>query len=183
MRYVVVALGVVVLVGALAGVKGAQIASLMAVGKQYEKSGPPPESVSTAVAQEQSWEGTLGAVGSIAAVKGVSVSNEVPGIVTRIHFESGAVVRQGDVLVELDTSVERAQLASLALDGVGRGSMRRATALVESRAIAEPTRRRAVGARRATADAKAIEAQIARKIVRAPFPGGSASARSTSVST
>src|SRR5947209_4089234 len=65
-------------------------------------------------------------VGTVAAVRGVAVSNESPGVVTAIHFESGQVVRAGQVLVELDTSVERAQLASaearkdLAQLGAGR---------------------------------------------------------------
>src|SRR5262245_35192520 len=112
MRYVVVIVGILVLIGALVGVKGAQIASLMAVGKEFQKSGPPPEAVSTALAKEESWEGALSAVGSIAPVKGVAVSNEAAGTVSRIHFESGAVVPAGKVLVELDASVERAQLAS-----------------------------------------------------------------------
>jgi len=173
MRYVAVILGVLVLVGALAGVKGAQIASLMAVGKQYEKAGPPPESVSTAVAQEQSWEGTLSAVGSIAAVKGVSVSNESSGTVSRIAFESGSEVRQGDVLVELETSVERAQLASArARRALAEVSLQRATALFESRSIAQADLDNAESALDSTtADEKAIEAQIGRKVVRAPFAG------------
>jgi len=173
MRSVAVVLGVVVLVGALAGVKGAQIASLMAIGKQYQKSGPPPEAVSTAVAQEQSWEGTLSAVGSIVAVKGVSVSNEASGTVSRILFESGALVRQGDELVELESNVERAQLASArARRALAEVSLRRARALVDSNAIAQSDLDNAQSAfDSATADANAIEAQIGRKVVRAPFRG------------
>jgi membrane fusion protein, multidrug efflux system len=173
MRIVVAILGLLLLVGALAGVKGAQIASLMAFGKQYEKSGPPPESVSTAVAREQSWEGTLSAVGSIAAVKGVSVSNEASGTVSRIAFESGSVVHQGDVLVELETSVERAQLASArARRALADVSLRRAIALFESNSIARADLDNAQSALdSATADANAVEAQIGRKVVRAPFTG------------
>src|SRR5689334_20737424 len=82
------------------------------MGKQMEKSGPPPESVGSSITQTEVWEGTLSAVGSIASVKGVALSNDAAGVVKRISFESGSVVKQGQVLVELDSSVERAQLGS-----------------------------------------------------------------------
>src|SRR5689334_12741144 len=112
MRYAV-AIGVLVLVVVgLVAVKGSQIGSLIKMGKEMEKAGPPPETVATAPTKEDTWESTLHAVGTIAAVKGVSLSNDAPGVVSAIRFDSGAVVKQGDVLVELDSSVERAQLAS-----------------------------------------------------------------------
>ena len=82
----------VAVVVVLAGIKGAQIGSLIAFGKKAQAAGPPPEAVGVARAEEQAWEGTLSAVGSVAAAKGVSVSNEGPGTVTRILFESGALV-------------------------------------------------------------------------------------------
>ncbi len=57
---------------------------------------PPPETVTTAVAQTQTWEALLTAVGSLAAVQGVTVAAEVPGKVVRIAFEPGAKVKAGD---------------------------------------------------------------------------------------
>ncbi|MGH7270973.1 MAG: biotin/lipoyl-binding protein, partial [Polyangiaceae bacterium] len=112
MRYIATFLGLFALIAALVGVKYSQISSLIHMGKAMQKAGPPPEAVSTAIAQTQDWEGTLSAVGSVAAARGVVVSNDAPGIVARIFFESGATVKEGQILVELDTSVERAQLAS-----------------------------------------------------------------------
>ena len=104
--------GLLALVGTLGFIKFSQISSLMAMGKAYEKSGPPPESVGSGMSKKQTWQGQLTAVGTIAPVKGVALSNDAPGVVSKISFESGALVKQGQVLVELDTSVERAQLAS-----------------------------------------------------------------------
>jgi membrane fusion protein (multidrug efflux system) len=112
-RYVAVAAGVLALVGVLGGIKAAQIGKLIGMGKAFQAAGPPPESVSTRMAGEQTWEATLSTVASLVSAKGVSVSADAAGIVTKIHFESGATVRLGQVLVELDTSVERAQLASI----------------------------------------------------------------------
>jgi len=173
MRLVLVIVAILALVAALAGIKGAQIATLVHAGKQFEKAGPPPEAVSTAVAREEAWEGTLSAVGSIAAVKGVAVSNEAPGMVSAIRFESGEHVREGAVLVELDARVERAQLASaVARRSLAQVTLARARALLASNSIARAevdTAQTSLDS--ADADARAIEAQIAHKIVRAPFTG------------
>src|SRR5690242_1172823 len=114
MRYLI-SIGVLIaLIGGLVGIKYAQISTMARAKAEGQKSGPPPEVVGTTVATEDNWERTLSAVGTVAAVRGVTISNESPGVVTAIHFESGNLVRAGQLLVELDTSVERAQLASAA---------------------------------------------------------------------
>ena len=101
---------VLVVVGALAGVKTLQIRKLIEDGKAYVQ---PPESVSSAVVHEEKWPTTLTAIGSVTAVQGVTVNPELPGIVSEIAFSSGAVVAKGDLLVRLDTSLEEAQLRAL----------------------------------------------------------------------
>ena len=83
---------VLVVFGALAGVKTLQIKKLMDSGKTYVQA---PESVSSAVVHEEKWQVTLTAIGSVTAVQGVTVTPELPGIVSEITFESGAVVSQG----------------------------------------------------------------------------------------
>jgi membrane fusion protein (multidrug efflux system) len=173
MRYVLAIVGILVVIGALAAVKGAQIGMLIGFGKQMEKDGPPPESVATGLSKREAWEGTLSAVGSVASTKGVTLANDAPGVVARIHFDSGATVKQGQVLVELDTSVERAQLASaVARKNLATTTHARTRALVEKGAISaaqgdadESSLRSAAG------DVEAIQAQIAKKTVRAPFAG------------
>jgi membrane fusion protein, multidrug efflux system len=173
MRYVVAGLAILLLVGGLAAVKFSQISSLMAMGKKFEKMGPPPESVATAVAEEQTWGGTISAVGTIASVKGVAISNEVPGLVSGIHFESGAQVRQGQVLVELDSKAERAQLASIeARKELATTNVGRTRALVADNAIAKSQLDTDESQlKMSSADLDALRAQIARKTVRAPFTG------------
>jgi membrane fusion protein (multidrug efflux system) len=173
MRYLIPLVVLIAIVAGLGGVKFKQISTLLHAGETMQKMGPPPESVATAVATEDSWEGTLSAVGTVAAVRGVAVSNESPGVVTAIKFESGQTVRAGQVLVELDTSVERAQLASAEarkqLADVGAG---RSRALVE-REAASKAQLDADEAqlKTSTADSAALKAQIDRKTVRAPFAG------------
>ena len=91
-----------------------------------------PEVVGVRPAEAQRWESTLSAVASVVSAKGVALSNDAPGVVSRLHFESGALVKQGQVLVELDTKVERAQLASLrARRDLAQTSLQRSTALAK----------------------------------------------------
>jgi membrane fusion protein (multidrug efflux system) len=172
-RYLLPILALLLLVGGLVYVKYSQIAMLMNMGKEMQKAGPPPEVVSTAPSQQQQWEGTLTAVGSIAAAKGVVVANDAPGIVSRILFDSGATVHEGQVLVELDTAVERAQLASsVARQDLASINAQRSRALVKSAAIAQSQADTDESAlKTSTTDSNALQAQINRKIVKAPFTG------------
>jgi membrane fusion protein (multidrug efflux system) len=173
MRYVIVILGLVVVIGGLVAIKGSQIGMLMGMGEAMKKAGPPPEVVSTTLAQRQTWEETLSSVGSVVSAKGVAVANDAPGLVSRLHFESGDTVKKGEILVELDTSVERAQLASLrARRDLAQISTNRSKALVTSGAVAQSQ----VDVdesqfKSLNADVAALSAQIERKVVRAPFSG------------
>jgi membrane fusion protein (multidrug efflux system) len=161
------------LIAVLVAINFTQISSLMNMGKEMAKAGPPPETVGTATAQTQAWEATLSAVGSITAAKGVVVSNDAPGVVSHIDFESGAVVRQGQTLVDLDTSVERAQLASSrAKMDLATLTVKRSRALVKSNTISQSQADNDESLlKTTTTDANALSAQIDRKIVRAPFSG------------
>ncbi|ACB74218.1 efflux RND transporter periplasmic adaptor subunit [Opitutus terrae] len=73
----------------------------------------PPVTVSATEAKRETWPNTVSAVGALASFRGINVKAELEGVVRRIAFESGSAVAAGDLLVELDTSVESAQLAGL----------------------------------------------------------------------
>jgi membrane fusion protein (multidrug efflux system) len=171
---IVVAVGIVlVVVGLLAGTKFAQISSLMRFGKATQAAGPPPQAVGTAVAKGAEWESLLESVGSVEAGRGVTISNEVPGVVRAIRFESGAKVRPGQVLVELDASVERAQLSSLRARRDLAVSSATRTRLLEAGGASTKAQLDADEAQLKTvsADAQALAAQIEKKTIRAPFGG------------
>jgi membrane fusion protein (multidrug efflux system) len=134
---------------------------------------PPPEAVTTIVAAQESWPTTLAAIGTLAAVQGVTVSADLPGTVERIAFESGESVRRGDVLVQLDTRQERAQLAAVEaqreLAGLNFDRMR---GLLDERVISRAEYDRAMAEHKQTdAQAGEIRAAIERKTIRAPFSG------------
>jgi membrane fusion protein (multidrug efflux system) len=173
LRYVLVVLGLLALIGVLAGIKGAQIGKLIGMGKAMQAAGPPPETVNTQIAQKQTWERTLSSTATVVSARGVALSNDAPGIVSAIHFESGKMVKQGELLVELDTKVERAQLASTrARRDLAETALKRSQKLVASGAETQAQ----LDADDSTlkslnADLAALEAQIARKNIRAPFAG------------
>jgi membrane fusion protein (multidrug efflux system) len=173
MRYLIPIGILVVIVAGLAVVKLMQFSTISNAMEAGQKAGPPPEVVGTAVTKEESWEGTISAVGTVAAVRGVTLSAEVPGVVKTIRFESGQKVSAGQVLVELDTSVERAQLQSaearkeLASAGAGR-TRQLAEAQAASKAQLDTDE---ATLKTTSAELSALKAQIDRKIIRAPFPG------------
>jgi hypothetical protein len=92
-RTILTILGLILLVGALGGIKVLQIRRMIDHGAQFT---PPAEVVTTAVTQAASWESLLSAVGSLVAVQGVIVTAELPGKVVRIAFEPGQKVQTGD---------------------------------------------------------------------------------------
>src|ERR671910_942358 len=90
----------VAIIAALGFVKFRQIQTAIAQGAAFQ---PPPAAVTTIVAQEEKWPATLSAIGTMAAVQGVTVSADLPGTVERIFFDSGRAVQAGDMLAVLDT--------------------------------------------------------------------------------
>ena len=134
---------------------------------------PPPEAVTSIVAHREQWPATLSVIGTMEAVQGVTVSADLPGAVARIDFDSGKSVHAGDVLVELDTRQERAQLASLeAQRDLARVNYDRAQQLVDEGVISRVEYDQATSQRKATeANVAEIRATIERKTIRAPFSG------------
>src|SRR5436190_11848226 len=161
---------VVVVVGALAGVKALQVQKLTAVGKAFAV---PPECVSTITAREEKWEGTLGAIGSITAVQGVNVTTEIPGLVVEIGFEPGALVAKGDLLIRLDTSLEAAQLRAMEAQAeLARLNLDRIRKLRGENMVSQSDLDTAEATMKQNqANADAIRATIEKKTIRAPFAG------------
>jgi len=158
-----------VLLTALGFLKFRQIQSAV----QASSFQPPPEAVTSIVAKQEQWPATMAVIGTMEAVQGVMVSADLPGTVARINFDSGKSVRAGDVLIELDTRQERAQLAALEaqrdLAGVNFGRMQQ---LSKDGVISRMEYDRATADQKQTeANVGEIRATIERKTIRAPFSG------------
>ena len=160
----------VVVAGPLFLVKRAQFKSM---GNAMTAMVPPPTVVTAATASPEKWESRVNATGTLAAVQGVTIGAEVPGKIVRIAFDAGAVVKAGDVLVQLDTSTEEAQLRAFeAAAALARANLERARELRQTNANAPADLDAAdAQAKQTQAQAENIRAVIAKKSIRAPFAG------------
>jgi membrane fusion protein, multidrug efflux system len=161
---------VITLVAGLGFVKYRQISAAIAQGSSFA---PPPDAVTTIVAAREIWPSTLNVIGTAAAIQGVTVSADLPGTVAKINFESGKPVQAGDVLVELDTRQERAQLAAAeAQRDLARINFERTQELVKQGVTARTEFDNTSAQQKSTeAQVGEIQATIQRKIIRAPFTG------------
>jgi len=167
-KFLIAIAGFVLVVLLLGAVKVAQIKEMSSVSHV-----PPPSAVTTAEAKAADWHSYVNAIGTLAPVQGVTISADADGTITKIGADSGSAVKAGDLLVELDTTVEIAQLAAAqARADLARVNAERAKDLFDRNAssksefdLADATFKQAV------ADVAAINAFIAKKQVRAPFDG------------
>ena len=109
-RLIVTLMVLPAIVGGLGFLKFRQIQVAKAEGASFQS---PSTEVITVIAQRETGPSTLTVIGTAAAIQGVTVSADLPGTVDKIHFESGQCVHEGDILVELETRQERAQLANM----------------------------------------------------------------------
>ncbi|WP_109482340.1 efflux RND transporter periplasmic adaptor subunit [Paraburkholderia sp. C35] len=142
--------------------------------KQFMASNATPAAtVTAAVAQYQTWQPQLSAVGSLRAVRGVDVTTEVPGLVREIPFSSGQEVKAGQVLVRLNDDSDRALLASLqAAAELAQTVYKRDKAQYDIQAIAKAqldADAADLKSKRAQVDQQA--ALVEKKTIRAPFAG------------
>jgi len=168
-RMILMLVAIAVFVAALGAVKVRQVRGFAAKGAFV----PPPESVTTTVARQEEWPAMVSSIGTVTAVQGVIVSADLPGVVEKINFESGRMVRAGDVLVVLDSRQEQAQLAAAeAARDLSRLNLDRMKGLKESGVIAVADYDRAAADfKQGDAKVGEIRATIARKVIRAPFSG------------
>lgn len=169
-RLILMLVIVVALLGGLAFLKYRQVETAIAAGGSFA---PPPTAVTTVIAKRETWPSTLEVIGTAAAIQGVTVSADLPGTVDKIHFDSGHAVHEGDVLVELDTRQERAQLANMeAQRDLAHIQYGRSEQLVQAGVISKSEYDNATAQRKATeAQVGDVKAAIARKTIHAPFSG------------
>ena len=163
-------LAALAIVFALGGIKFFQVRKAIV---QYGSFSPPPQVVTSLIAKEEEWVPALRAVGSTAAVQGVTVSTDEPGIVQKINFESGQTVKVGDLLVQLEVSQEEAQLRSAeAQMRLAGANLARQQNLLKGRVSSQADYDTAQAQYdQAVAKVEEVKALINKKTIRAPFSG------------
>lgn len=149
-------------------IKYQQIQEAIAFGKAFPE---PVEAVELFIAREEVFQPTTSVTAVTVAIRAVEVSNELEGHIVEVGFAAGATVAAGQVLVRLDTSEERAQLAAARADAeLARLALQRNQKLIRSGAAAEEARDRSKAQfDAANADVDRLLAIIDKKTLRAPF--------------
>jgi len=134
---------------------------------------PPPPAVAVAEVRQESWQPSLHAVGSLVANQGIFVTNEVAGQVREVLFESGQEAKRGDLLIQLDDSVDQADLRGLlAQRDLARIKLNRFGKLLKDRTASQSDYDEAKAQLdSAEASVAAKQALIAKKRIAAPFDG------------
>ena len=164
---------VVVMTTFITGLGFVKFRQFQAMAGEFAAMQPPPDAVTTIIAAQEEWPATLNAIGTVAAVQGVTVTADLSGIVSRISFDSGKTVQKGDVLVQLDTRQEEAQRSGAESQlQLARLNFQRMQGLVEQDAVSRAEYDAAAAAfKQAEARLGEIRATIERKTIRAPFSG------------
>jgi membrane fusion protein (multidrug efflux system) len=134
---------------------------------------PPVETISAEAAKVEHWAPFVTAIGTVEAVNGIDVAAKTAGIVREFFFDSGAEVKEGDPLVQLDDAAEQADLRNL------QASLKNAEQELErnrklaKQGIAPQRELQAAEARRAELQAQIdkVNSVIQDKGVKAPWSG------------
>jgi membrane fusion protein, multidrug efflux system len=134
---------------------------------------PKPTSVAAEVVRAEKWPPELTAIGTLRAYQGVIIAPQAAGVVTAKHFESGDDVEAGAPLINIDDSVEQADLANgLAQLKNAEATLARQKTLLLQGNTPQSAVDAAIAARdSAAATVQRTRAVIAQKAIRAPFAG------------
>lgn len=143
------------------------------MGEYFANMPVPSFPVTTTEVTPQDWTPRIAAIGFIEPIQGINISNESSGIVRMIHFESGQQVKAGDILLELDADVEKANLRSAQgrLPAV-QANLKRMRQLFTRGSVSQGQLDEALAnSQELTGQVDSLKATIARRTIRAPFDG------------
>lgn len=165
--FVLLALGVV-----FGGIFGWKYHRMQQMAAQASQPQPPAVVAATRVRAER-WQPYLGSVGSLVAFHGIDVTTEVAGQVESLAFQSGQEVEKGDLLLQLDDSVDQADLAGLIAERrLAEVQYERASKLYKDNSMSQADFDEArANLDNARAHVEAKQALIREKKIRAPFAG------------
>jgi membrane fusion protein (multidrug efflux system) len=161
----------VTIAGVGAGLTASKCASLRAEEAAAASQPEPMESVIAAIARERPYRRTTTSIGTVRALRSITLRNEVPGTVRQVSLTPGQIVDAGTLLVALDVAVEEAELRALEAQAHLAETILGRTQDLGQQGIVPVTELDRVRAERdvAVAQIARTRAIIARKTIRAPF--------------
>lgn len=167
----IIAFILVVLVGG--GLVGFNMFRSKAIEDYFANAPRPVLVVSATPAPAVTWKPSIAAIGTVSAANGVELSMETTGIVTDILFKANDNVEKGAVLVQLDDTVQKADLAAARTDAdLNRQALERANELQRRGVGSSVNADNALAASQASAaQVDKLQAVLDQKKLRSPFSG------------
>lgn len=169
-RFIIVLILVGILFGGLVGFdmfKKKMMGQFLAMMSQQ-----PPAPVVVVTADKKPVTRTLDGIGTLEAVRQVTVSPEVGGRVTNITFEAGVLVAAGDLLVQLNDEPDKGDLTRFQAQAkLAQQNLTRSSKLVDVASTRSTVDRDRAELNEAEGGIARTEAVIRQKQIRAPFDG------------
>jgi membrane fusion protein, multidrug efflux system len=159
------------IVGAGAALAHWKVAAIKASAEESAKQPEPAETVIASTAVSREYRRTTTSIGTIIALRSITLRNEVAGTIKQVDLVPGRIVDAGKVLVQLDVSVEEAELKALeAQAALAETLLDRAQRLRQNQSATQEELDKARAERDvAKAQIARTKAVIDRKTIRAPF--------------
>jgi len=168
MKIMLIALGVV-----FGGIIGFNLFKGFMIKRFFASYEAPPITISSVKAIRKNWSPRIAAVGNFVALNGVEVNSQAAGNVVKIHFESGQYVEKNQALIDIDDSVDQANLkfnqADMALKDLNYN--RQASLLNRGATSSSTVDEAKANLQQAQANVEKIQAEITQKHITAPFSG------------
>lgn len=150
--------------------------NLMVKGKIADAIANMPEPTSAVTAMTvtpEKWQPTIDAIGFVEPNQGLTIANELSGVVSAINFENGSEVKPGQSLVVLDSAVEKANLKSKMVQlPASEADYKRLQRLYKQKSVSKQDLDNSEAKYLALkADIESLSATIERRQIDAPFGG------------
>lgn len=168
-RFAIVIVVLVIVLGGIFGYKFYQIDQM----KKQMSQPKPPAAVEAVTVKDGTWQQSLKSVGSVTPVNGVRISNEVPGVIKEINFESGDRVKEGTTLLKMDTDIDEAAVRTRRAETkLAQQKFDRFSDLLPKKAVSQSQFDEAqANLEVAKAQVNEAEATLNKKVLSAPFAG------------
>jgi len=166
-------LAIIFLVIVVGGLVGFNLFRTQAIKDFFANMQQPAKTVSTVTLQPGVWTPGIEAIGSANAINGVDLTVQVNGIVDKINFKANQEVKQGDVLLEQENSIETADLVAAKAEAVLADQNLKRAETLRTRgvgAVSDVDTTAAAASAKQAAVAK-MQAVLDQKTVTAPFDG------------
>ncbi|WP_273724958.1 efflux RND transporter periplasmic adaptor subunit [Brucella gallinifaecis] len=166
-------LAIIFLVIVVGGLVGFNLFRTQAIKDFFANMQPPAKTVSTITLEPTTWTPGIEAIGSAKAINGVDLTVQVSGIVDKIDFKANQEVKQGTVLLQLENSIETADLVAAKAEAVLADQNLKRAETLRTRgvgAVSDVDTTAAAASAKKAAVAK-MQAVLDQKTVTAPFTG------------